>query len=90
MKSRTGRKLDLNQLAKAIVDETTGEAPKTVLATAKQRAGRAGGFKGGKKRMEALTPEQRLQLSAQGIAARKRTPADPQTTGVVRSTRSGQ
>lgn len=75
MKTRTGKKLDLNQLAKAIVDETTGEVPKTVMATAKQRAGRASGAKGGKSRMESLNVEERKALAMKGVAARNKAPA---------------
>lgn len=68
-------KFDLNQLAKAIVDESTGEAPKTVMATAKQRSARSSGVKGGQSRMAALTTDERKALSMKGVAARKKTPA---------------
>lgn len=42
--------------------------------SAKQLAGRKGGLKGGKARMDAATPEERARVSALGVAARK-TPA---------------
>ena len=49
-RSSTGR-LDLNQLAKSIVDQTTGDAPKPPEQTEKNQAavelGRLGGLKGG-------------------------------------------
>ena len=51
-------KLDLNQLAKAIVDEATGETPKTEQPPVKNEAavalGRLGGKKGGAARGETL------------------------------------
>ena len=46
------RKLDLNQLAKSIVDQAIGDAPKPPPPTPKQLAGRKGGLVGGKKRMD--------------------------------------
>jgi hypothetical protein len=70
-----GNKLDLNQLAKSIVDQATGDAPRKKLApTPKQVAGQKGGLKGGKARMGALNDEQRTALAMKGVAARK-TPA---------------
>lgn len=75
MPSRTSKKLDLSQLAKSIVDQATGEAPKTKMATAKQIAGQKGGLKGGKARMDALTAEQRTALALEGVAARRKAPA---------------
>ncbi|SCC91310.1 Histone H1 [Thiomonas sp. X19] len=75
MKARSTKKLDLNQLAKAIVDEATGEIPKVIMATPKQRAGQAGGLKGGKSRMSALTPDERKALAMKGVAARQKAPA---------------
>lgn len=67
------RNLDINQLAKRLVDQATGEAPK--LDVKKQAAGRKGGQVGGKKRMEALTDEQRAALALKGVAGRKKAPA---------------
>ncbi len=67
------KKLDLNQLAKSIVDQATGETPKVLHGeqlTGKQAAGRKGGLSGGKKRMELLTPGQRKELSAKATQAR--------------------
>ena len=66
--------LDLNQLAKRIVDEATGEEPITPPPPEKNKAavelGRLGGKKGGKARAEALTPEQRSEIARN--AAKKR------------------
>jgi len=67
-------KLDLNQLAKRIVDEATGEAEKTLPPPEKNKAaqelGRLGGKKGGKARAKALTSEQRSDIARK--AAQKR------------------
>lgn len=71
-RSSTGRP-DLNQLAKRIVDEATGEAPKTVLPEKNPAAvtlGRLGGKKGGKARAEKLTPEQRAEIARAAAQAR--------------------
>jgi hypothetical protein len=55
-------KLDLNQLAKRILDEATGDEPKTLSPKAKHPAaaelGKLGGKKGGAARAAKLTPEQ--------------------------------
>ncbi|MGC2459136.1 MAG: histone H1 [Gallionellaceae bacterium] len=75
MPKRSSR-LDLNQLAKRIVDEATGEAKKTLPPAPKeknkaaQELGRLGGKKGGKVRAENLTPEQRSEIAKK--AAQKR------------------
>ena len=47
-----------------------GGAPKPPIRTAKQEAGRKGGLTGGKKRMAALTPEQRSALGKQARESR--------------------
>jgi len=73
MPKRSSR-LDMNQLAKRIVDEATGEAEKTLPPPKKNQSavelGRLGGKKGGKARAEALTPEQRSEIAKK--AAQKR------------------
>lgn len=67
------RKLDLNQLAKRLVDESTGDAPKDP-GPAKDPAavalGRRGGLKGGRARADKLTPEQRSEIAKKAAAAR--------------------
>lgn len=63
------RPRDTNQLAKMIVDLTTGDAiekPESVKA----QSGRKGGLKGGTARAESLTPERRSQIAKK--AAQKR------------------
>ena len=72
--SKRPKKLDLNQLAKRIVDEAIGEIePEQEIDEKKKAAiesGRLGGLKGGKARAEKLTPEQRGEIAR--IAAQAR------------------
>lgn len=63
------RPRDVNQLAKMIVDLTTGDETEPEL-NIKQQAGRLGGLKGGKARNDALTPERRSEIARE--AAKKR------------------
>lgn len=66
-------KKDFTQVALAVVQAATGDAPKPF--TEKQVNSRKGGLKGGKTRMAALTEAQRKELAAKGVAARKKAPA---------------
>ena len=67
---------DINQLAKSIVDEATGETKETQEPDQEERSriakllGRLGGLKGGPARAAALTPEQRSEIAKK--AAKKR------------------
>ena len=63
------RPRDTNQLAKMIVDLSTGDEQEPEL-NVKQKAGQLGGLKGGKARAEKLTPEQRKEIARK--AAQKR------------------
>lgn len=67
-------KLDLNQLAKRILDEATGDEPKTEPPPVKNAAavalGKLGGKKGGAARAAALTPEQRSEIAKKAAAKR--------------------
>ncbi len=67
-------KLDLNQLAKRILDEATGGEPKTEPPPVKNEAavalGKLGGKKGGAARAAALTPEQRSEIARKAAAIR--------------------
>jgi len=67
-------KLDLNQLAKRLVDEATGEKPITPAPPEKNKAaqelGRLGGKKGGAARAKSLTPEQRSEIAKKAAAKR--------------------
>lgn len=73
MPKRSSR-LDLNQLAAAIVAEATGEAEPAPEQPKKNQAavelGRLGGNKGGKARAEKLTPEQRSAIAKKAAQAR--------------------
>jgi hypothetical protein len=68
------RPRDLNQLAKAIVDEATGERPPEPEKPAKNPAavelGRMGGLKGGKARAAKLSPEERQEIARRAAQAR--------------------
>ena len=61
------KNLDMNQLAKRIVDEAVGDEPVTPLPPQKNQAavelGRLGGKSGGKARAASLTPEQRSEIA---------------------------
>ena len=68
------RPTDLNALAKQLVDEATGSAPKHDPDAGKDPAavalGRRGGLKGGKARAAKMTPEQRSEAARKAAAAR--------------------
>lgn len=71
------KNLDVNQLAKRILDEATGVEPKTEAPIAqppKNRAavalGKKGGKKGGAARAAKLTPEQRAEIARKAAQAR--------------------
>jgi hypothetical protein len=67
------RKLDLSQLAKAIVDEATGERktqPGDTRDPAAVSLGRKGGLVGGQARAAKLSPEQRREIAKKAAAAR--------------------
>lgn len=67
--SNPKRPRDANQLAKMIVDLSTGdveEKPESVKA----KSGRIGGLKGGVTRAAKLTPEQRSEIAKKAADAR--------------------
>ena len=72
-RSSTGR-LDLNQLAKRIVDEATDDAspiePKPEKNKAAQELGRLGGLKGGAARAKKLTAQERSEIAKKAAKAR--------------------
>lgn len=72
--SKRPKNLDLNQLAKRIVDEAIGEIePKPEIDERKKAAiesGRLGGLKGGKVRAMKLTAEQREEIARTAAQAR--------------------
>jgi hypothetical protein len=63
-------KKDLNQLAYSLVRQATGEEPKPLDESAKSKAGRLGGSKGGPARAAKLTPEQRAEIAKKAASAR--------------------
>lgn len=70
------KNLDVSQLAKRILDEATGEEPKTEApAPAKKNKaavalGKIGGKKGGAARAASLSPEQRSEIARKAAAGR--------------------
>lgn len=74
MATTTRPKLDLNQLAKRILDESTGEAPKTKAPAQKNAAavelGKLGGKKGGPARAAKLTATQRSEIAKKAAQER--------------------
>jgi hypothetical protein len=70
--STASKKKDFNQVAFAIGQIATGDAiePSPVEFKGKAKAGQAGGLKGGNKRAEALTPEQRSEIARKASRAR--------------------
>jgi hypothetical protein len=62
----TRNRLDLNQLAKSIVDQATGEVEKK-----KNKRNQIGGVVGGLARMAGLSENQKKELSAKAIEARR-------------------
>ena len=78
-RSRT-RPLDLNELAKLVVDSSTGDAPRREKPERKPKnkaavaLGKLGGRKGGNARAAKLTPEQRREIARKAAQARWRLP----------------
>jgi hypothetical protein len=70
------KNLDANQLAKRILDEASGDEPKTEAPapTKKNKAavalGKIGGKRGGAARAASLTPEQRSEIARKAAAGR--------------------
>ena len=67
-------KLDPNQLAKRILDEATGDEPKTEPPPVKNAAavelGKLGGTKGGAARAAKLSPKRRKEIAKHAAQAR--------------------
>lgn len=69
------RPRDPNQLAKMIVDLSTGQLqdePEPGNSSPMASLGRAGGLKGGRARAEAMSPELRVEVAKKAAAARWR------------------
>ncbi|MEX2257808.1 MAG: hypothetical protein WD672_03785 [Woeseia sp.] len=80
--SKPKRPRDANQLAKRIVDLSTGEAegdqPDSDKDPAAVALGRKGGLKGGKARAEKLTAEQRREIAKKAARVRWKKSSDNQ------------
>ncbi len=67
-------RLDMNQLAKRILDEATGDQPKAEPPPVKNAAavalGKLGGMKGGAARAAKLTPEERSEIARKAASKR--------------------
>lgn len=82
MPKRSGKPRDVNTLARRIVDEATGQAPKGQEEPQEESRsdpgkdpaavalGRRGGRKGGKARAEKMTPEERSEAARRAANAR--------------------
>jgi hypothetical protein len=68
------RPRDVNELARQLVDEATGDAPPFDPDEGKDPAavalGRRGGLKGGRARAEKMTPEERAEAARKAARAR--------------------
>lgn len=68
------RPRDVNELARRVVDEATGDAPKYDPDEGKDPAavelGRRGGLKGGRARAEKMTPQERIEAARKAAKAR--------------------
>lgn len=79
---RPKRPRDVSQLAKAIIDEATGQAapeedPRDEISKAAAALGRLGGKKGGPARAKKLSPERRSEIARQAARSRwERTRSD--------------
>lgn len=90
METKPKRPRDVNQLAKLIVDLSTGEAEESKPLSGKKADSQKGGLRGGKTRMEMLTPEQRSELGKQAAAARWQKAAPAAKTGAAKPTKSAK
>lgn len=69
MPKRSKKPADLNRLAAAIVGDATDETPQGT-ESARARAGRKGGVKGGKARAANMTAEERRESARSAARAR--------------------
>jgi len=76
MPKRSSKKMDVNRLAKSIVDQATTEEQLWVKALEEGKnpaavlLGRLGGLKGGKARAKSLSAEQRSEIARKAAEAR--------------------
>lgn len=80
MPKRSSKPRDVNQLAKSIVDQATGDAPPAEAEPTKNPAavalGRLGGLKGGKVRARRLSKDQRSAIAKKAAMARWKSSPD--------------
>jgi len=69
MAKQSKKPADLNRLAAAIVGDATDDTPK-VPETPRAKAGRLAGSKGGKRRAERMTAEERSRAAKKAAEAR--------------------
>ncbi len=73
MAKKSTKSRDVNQMAKNIIAQITGEAPREtppVKNAAAVELGRLGGMKGGKARAKALSAKKRKEIAKKAAAAR--------------------
>jgi hypothetical protein len=76
MPKRSSKPRDVNQLARSIIDQVTGEKPAKPKDAAPEKnaaavaLGRLGGLKGGKARAAKLSPKKRAAIAKKAAAAR--------------------
>lgn len=81
------RPRDLNQLAKLLTEEATGDSPRIEPPVEREKdpaavsLGRRGGLKGGAARAKKLTAEQRSEIARKAAATRWARPKGPGTEG---------
>ena len=71
--SKQTKSRDVNQFAKNIIDQMTGDAPRQLPPTKNPAAvelGRRGGLKGGKARAASLSAKKRKEIAKRAAAAR--------------------
>jgi hypothetical protein len=74
MSKHPNKRLDINLLAKSIMEQATGQKPKEPVDEGKNPAavalGKLGGLKGGKARAAKLTKEQRAAIAKKAAETR--------------------
>jgi len=76
MGNRKRQKLDINLLAKSIMEQAAGQKPKVPASADEGKnpaavyLGRLGGLKGGKARTEKLSPEERSEIAKKAAMIR--------------------
>ena len=84
MATRSNKRKDFSQIAFDVVQQATGEAVPKANLTGKKADSRKGGLRGGKTRMNSMTPEQRKELAKKAAAARWGNTAPSTETGAAK------